>query len=378
MRRRTNTPFGQDAYNPMWTKNLPRVNQKVNQKSSIGTFIATYTKYPKRIVASIYGYIRDPSEVEDDKASNLNENDLISVKIVNVKIPGLIVDWSSSSDGCITLDSFGSLPLCCYISTKCLRTASEIIFNAMLQQRSALPDYLMKAYNISQKKQSSTPQDSMSLKLAVQISIRPIAMLPTVVYFDGSFLYTFLAERQNTNIAIMAVHTDEEMVLFAKFKTDAQMKEMIKYSAEKTSPYFEVLASIWSTYCVEGFKIYYKLPRHLESYFNILTTDRERYHKSVSLNAQIREVVMDKIQNDDRLTGKSIPVPPIAKAPSSKAVVGNISNSSASTYCPLLYMHHDPFMIRPPPSIVKLARAPRICALCNIRGCGGGRYHNIK
>ncbi|CEP08772.1 hypothetical protein, partial, partial [Parasitella parasitica] len=111
-------------------KNLPRVNQKVTQKSSIGTFVAIYTKSSKRIVASGYGYICDPSEVEDDKTSTLNENDLISVKIINVKIPGMIVDCYSSSDGCITLDSLGSLPVCCYISAKCLRTASELIFNA--------------------------------------------------------------------------------------------------------------------------------------------------------------------------------------------------------------------------------------------------------
>ncbi|CEP09955.1 hypothetical protein, partial, partial [Parasitella parasitica] len=246
----------------------------------------------------------------------------------------------------------------------------------------ALPDYLMKTYNISQKKQSSTPQDLMSLKLALQMSILPIAMLPTVGYFDGSFLYTFLAERQNTNIAVTAVHTDEEMVLFAKFKSDAQMKEMIKYSAERTSPDFEIFASIWSAYCVEGSKIYYKLPRHLESYFNILT-DREKYHNSVSLNAQIREVVMDNIQNDNRLTCKSIPVLPVAQEPSSEAVMRNISNSSTSapianhkstTYRPLLQMNHGPFMICPPPSIVKQTRAPRMCALCNIPGCGGGRH----
>ncbi|CEP13903.1 hypothetical protein [Parasitella parasitica] len=115
----------------------------------------------------------------------------------------------------------------------------------------------MKAYNISQKKQSSTPQDSMSLKLAVQMSIFPIAMLPTAGYFDGSFLYAFLAERQNTNIAVTAVHTDEEMVFFAKFKAGAQMKEMIKCSAE-------VFASIWSTHTAS------KGPKYITSCLDIL------------------------------------------------------------------------------------------------------------
>ncbi|CEP19718.1 hypothetical protein [Parasitella parasitica] len=55
-------------------KNLPRVNQKVNRKSLTGTFVAIYATSSKRAAASGYGYICDPSQVEDDKALNLNDD----------------------------------------------------------------------------------------------------------------------------------------------------------------------------------------------------------------------------------------------------------------------------------------------------------------
>ncbi|CEP13585.1 hypothetical protein [Parasitella parasitica] len=239
------------------TKNLPRVNQKINQKSSIGIFISMYAKFSKKIVGSGYGYICDPSEVEDDKASNLNENDLISIKIEircghvsDVKNGPLLYTelgydtknpmryrhsrGTSSVEGSVHMNivrkfaSYNAGPRltdmvladyilyhnfnvrmiysCQYVTYYICNLGNS--FDCLPLKESfgiaALPDDLMKTYNISQKKQSSTPQDLMSLKLAVQMSILPIAMLPTVGYFDDSFLYAFLTERQNTNIAISA------------------------------------------------------------------------------------------------------------------------------------------------------------------------------
>ncbi|KAL9546077.1 hypothetical protein MBANPS3_006842 [Mucor bainieri] len=130
-------------------------------------------------------------------------------------------------------------------------------------------------------------------------------------------------------------------------------------------------------------RIYYKLPRHLEAYFNIIV-DRENYGQFVGMNSGIRKEVMNAVKNSDRLVCGTIASFPAATPPSSDAIIEALSKTVAPTPTPsqvivaliprpAFQINYAPYMLRPPPPIQKPTRAPRNCALCQIPSCSGGR-----
>lgn len=105
-----------------------------------------------------------------------------------------------------------------------------------------------------------------------------------------------------------AVHTDEEIQLYNKFLSDSQLRGEIRYNEEDTKPNFDLFAKKWSSYCEPGKKIYFKTPKHLEAYFNILA-DRKKYGDSVLHNIDLVREVRSRTQAESRFT-QSIPALP--------------------------------------------------------------------
>lgn len=89
-------------------------------------------------------------------------------------------------------------------------------------------------------------------------------------------MYDYLAYCQRTKLAVTAVHTDDEVTLYQMIVNDPQKRQLIKLHDQAKKPDFVAFAQLWSTFCTEELKIYFKTVRHLESYFNVME-DRRKY-----------------------------------------------------------------------------------------------------
>ena len=134
----------------------------------------------------------------------------------------------------------------------------------------------------------------------------PVISFDNDGYSSAEYLYRYLAKIQQTKFAIKAVHSKKETELFKLSLTNPQLRNSIDYTEEHSKPDFKAFANLWSSYCLEGSAIYYKLPRHLEAYYNILD-DRKKYRDSVVYNSTIVQEVRTFTQNPTRYQ-LSIPV----------------------------------------------------------------------
>jgi hypothetical protein len=181
----------------------------------------------------------------------------------------------------------------------------------------SLPTSVIGSYNMKPSNGTSTRNMSLvnTAEKLLQLSVLPAAYLPAVGYSNSKFVYKFLSDCQQTDIAVTAIHTQEEMDLFkrllvekyeqiytqitrrkkggkkgGKKEGDEEEEEEEETHNPAVKPCFEIFAHLWSSYCNKDNNIYYKLPEHLQAYFNIME-DRKKYGESVSLNIEAsREV----------------------------------------------------------------------------------------
>jgi hypothetical protein len=210
-----------------------------------------------------------------------------------------------------------------------------------------LPHSVIRSYNMNPSIDTITRDLSPmnTPQKLLQLSVLPASQLPVIGYSKHNFMYIYLANCQRTSIAVTAVHTPEEMLLFKNLlverhdelfsyddngassnentdssggpngtsSSNAKKKEKRK---ERKIPSFEVFAKIWSSYCNDSNQIFYKLSEHLQSYYNILE-DRKKYGESVSMNMEVSREVRKAAQSEIRYTGSiaAIPQPNIPPPP---------------------------------------------------------------
>ncbi|KAI9362763.1 hypothetical protein BD770DRAFT_425141 [Pilaira anomala] len=139
-------------------------------------------------------------------------------------------------------------------------------------------------FDIGSAVSNAEPTESyFEIKNLLQISILPSANFPIMEYSVGDYLYKNLAQCQRTKLTVTAVHTNEEVALYQTLITDPVNKALIKFQGQDQKLDFVEFAKLWSTFCNERSKVYYKTARHLESYFNVME-DRKKYGDSVMLN----------------------------------------------------------------------------------------------
>ncbi len=69
-----------------------------------------------------------------------------------------------------------------------------------------------------------------------------------------------------------------------------EFEQTIRFTEEYSKPSFDLFAKVWSSYCKKNNKLYFKTPKHLEYYFNLLQ-DPKKYGDFVLLNiGLVREV----------------------------------------------------------------------------------------
>lgn len=165
----------------------------------------------------------------------------------------------------------------------------------------SLPVSVMREFDIEPAESNAEPRESyFEIKNLLQISTLPSANLPLMGYSVGDYLYRYLAQCQKTKLAVTAVHTNEEVALYQALITDPVNKAIIRFQGQTQKPDFVEFAKLWSTFCKEQSKIYYKTSRHLESYFNVME-DRKKYGDSVMLNIQKVQRIKTLTQNQSRI-----------------------------------------------------------------------------
>ncbi|KAI9341092.1 hypothetical protein BD770DRAFT_399300 [Pilaira anomala] len=165
----------------------------------------------------------------------------------------------------------------------------------------SLPISVMREFDIEPAESTVEPTESyFEIKNLLQISTLPSANLPIMGYSVGDYLYKYLAQCQKTKLAVTAVHTNEEVALYQTLITDPVHKALIKFRGQAQKPDFVEFAKLWSRFCKDQSKIYYKTSRHLESYFNVME-DRKKYRDSVMLNIQKIQRIKDLTQNESRI-----------------------------------------------------------------------------
>ncbi|KAI7878129.1 uncharacterized protein EV154DRAFT_606504 [Mucor mucedo] len=98
--------------------------------------------------------------------------------------------------------------------------------------------------------------------------------------------YHYVATRQKTKYAVIAVHTLEEKLLFGRMINEAM------HSSSRVNPNFDQLSKAWNLLC-NGDKIFYKTPEHLEKHYKhwkeqqVARNTRE-IHYSVMTNIQLQ------------------------------------------------------------------------------------------
>lgn len=98
--------------------------------------------------------------------------------------------------------------------------------------------------------------------------------------------YHYVATRQKTKYAVIAVHTLEEKLLFGRMINEAM------HLSSRVNPNFDQLSKAWNLLC-NGDKIFYKTPEHLEKHYKhwkeqqVARNTRE-IHYSVMTNIQLQ------------------------------------------------------------------------------------------
>lgn len=226
------------------------------------------------------------------------------------------------------------------------------------------------------------PTASFSKSDLVELSLLPIVECDSIGSSSKDHMYRFLAKCQKTKIAVTAVHTEAEIELFNDFtQKDSSLKERIGISADSVKPNFEDFARIWSSFCEDNNKIYYKTPRHLESYYNIME-DRKKYGDSVLLNLEVVNEVRSTFNSESRFVAS---IPP-NRQPTAASFIMEIPQQAAmiSINQPVLLSQRlpQPRLLLPAPlnslntssednPSKKRKRAPRTCAICGVAGCKG-------
>jgi hypothetical protein len=82
----------------------------------------------------------------------------------------------------------------------------------------SLPTSVIGSYNMKPSNGTSTRNMSLvnTAEKLLQLSVLPAAYLPAVGYSNSKFVYKFLSDCQQTDIAVTAIHTQEEMDLFKR------------------------------------------------------------------------------------------------------------------------------------------------------------------
>ncbi|KAG2191844.1 hypothetical protein INT47_009991, partial [Mucor saturninus] len=241
----------------------------------------------------------------------------------------------------------------------------------------ALPNEIMREYHILPD--SNLPMcQTFSKEKLLELSLLPVVKFDIIGCSVKEFVYNFLAKCQKTKLAVTAVYTDEEIKLYGEFMSNNEKRDMIGLGTEKSAPNFTCFAKLWSSYCKEGSNIYYKTPRHLESYYNILD-DRQKYYDTVMLNISTVRKVRSALTSDSRFT---ISIPAQVQQTAEQAI-GRMSHIEIATPSPpehqQLQQHLTPLRVLLPAPVISTSflpqvnspRAQRTCAVCKTVGCKG-------
>jgi hypothetical protein len=60
----------------------------------------------------------------------------------------------------------------------------------------------------------------------MKMCVLPMVSLPILDYSESKFLYRYLAERHGTRLAVTAVHTEEEILLFKKMLIEEKKRAL--------------------------------------------------------------------------------------------------------------------------------------------------------
>ena len=110
-------------------RNLPTVHDSVrNRTPADGSFVAIYIKTSKRHIPASFGYLVDLSCMPEVNRDDAKKRKLRAVKIVEVQIPGMLLDCHNGTEETTLLESFGDVPFVALLEISCLRTYSEQVY----------------------------------------------------------------------------------------------------------------------------------------------------------------------------------------------------------------------------------------------------------
>jgi hypothetical protein len=113
--------------------------------------------------------------------------------------------------------------------------------------------------------------------------------------------YTFLATKQNSTIAIMPVHTPDEINHFRRM--------MLQFSSNAVEPNWRELSRLWCEQA-DGSRLFYKTPEHLRSYY-LSWQETGVATSSVALNYDVVQPMRQQLIASSRIQEAPAPQLPV-------------------------------------------------------------------
>jgi hypothetical protein len=144
---------------------------------------------------------------------------------------------------------------------------------------SELPQHIRDKYNI--------PRHDGPARSETEINPLPLVNLSGA----RTNRYDFLATAQDTKFALVPIHTNEEYALFNK-----AVRPGGKFAASNGPPDFKEMAKWWSGK-VNGKKIFFKIPEHLQNHYKVWNAARDEM-TTTHMTAEARKGFTDVVKSD--------------------------------------------------------------------------------
>ncbi|KAK1227239.1 hypothetical protein PQX77_009768, partial [Marasmius sp. AFHP31] len=115
-------------------------------------------------------------------------------------------------------------------------------------------------------------------------------------------LHWFLASRQHTQRPVLPIHNDEEKKLFRKMMASPS-------TYKNGEPNWKIISKSWNTGAGNDPTISYKLPEHLQLYYNGAWKTNTNIKQTLSQTSHERQPVRDELRDDTSSQIKSLRVP---------------------------------------------------------------------
>jgi hypothetical protein len=135
--------------------------------------------------------------------------------------------------------------------------------------------------------------------------------------------YGYLASAQDTKFALVPIHTNEEYRLFNQ--------EVRRFMDTSGQPDFKQMTKWWSTQ-VDGKKIFYKIPEHLQNHFktwNAMRSEIKTLHGTTEQRAKFMNIIRSEAHTSVVLDESYSPVVQTRKAAASSASVATENRRAA-------------------------------------------------